>query len=340
MKRLCALLCLITAFVFGISNSVAESIIIDKNLGFDIEAPSIENYQGENLADYGNWELAYFVDEFYEPTNEMYVRNKKPFKGLFDNDAVNDKDLSAYVFVDLNVNASVANPENFFVWFRLLEYGEFRLKNTTDEGKMYNIRVMDADGTKYVFEGYMNPQQDYITPINSTECYKLIQILQKGGTIRFVITDPENDFVNYRFTIEDATGFASAYAREIVFPDPVASRIQGMYYSADEWFESDEKSALLLYALLEESGHLEEFIKNENVEDAFILNYGTNFAVWATFGEGSLGYIFFPGDEPLSALHQVSENLHWTQEWIDGLNTPYRRIDTEAWLKCLESVAE
>lgn len=156
-------------------------------------------------ADMGIWMLNAYVDEFDLPTDKYFIVNKNAFSGKFSNSATTDSELKAYVFCEKMDN----NVE--YIDIRLFEYGDYRVNNVFSTTRYYDVVMMDNDGTKYYLVGMIYPESSDVCIMDESAVDIIITALQKGGTVRFAITEQNNALTKYIFTIDDASGFDAAY---------------------------------------------------------------------------------------------------------------------------------
>ena len=82
----------------------------------------------------GNWEIAHYVDEFQEETDEKYI--KQSALGTFSNSATTNSDLVAHILVDKND-----------IRLRLQEYGRRYAKD--DESIRFRVKSGDSLVTEF-----------------------------------------------------------------------------------------------------------------------------------------------------------------------------------------------
>ncbi|MEG1014793.1 MAG: hypothetical protein RSI33_11115 [Clostridia bacterium] len=191
------LACLVLALTMALScaGAYAEWRVSDA-----ITAPAV--------ADTGMWKIRAFEDEFDMPTDEYYIFSSK-ISGSFSNSATTDSDLSTRVFCEENEGKS-------YISIRLIEYGEYIVKNAYSKNRFYNAIVMDCDGNKTYFNSdsgtgpimFGDSQDLYF--YDDKENQQIIDILKKGGTVRFAIIERDDSNTKYLFSF-DATGFDVIY---------------------------------------------------------------------------------------------------------------------------------
>ncbi|MEG1014795.1 MAG: hypothetical protein RSI33_11125 [Clostridia bacterium] len=158
-------------------------------------------------ADTGIWEIRTFVDEFDMPTDVYLICTAAV--GSFSNSATTDSDLGVGVFCEELSGKS-------YISILLLEYGEYRVKNDSSKARYYNAIVMDCDGNKTYFDsdrgtGPIMPGDDQeLYFADDKESQQIIDILKKGGTVRFAIIERDDSNTKYLFSF-DATGFDVIY---------------------------------------------------------------------------------------------------------------------------------
>ena len=144
----------------------------------------------------GVWEKRAFVDEFNLPTDDYYVINKAPFTGTFSNSATTNSDLLAYLIIDAD-----------YVGVRLIEYGDYVVKNSFSKDEVYSTALMDPAGEKYYFDGTMAAGSDRIV-YKSEARDMILDALCQDGIVRFSITEKDNEVSRYIFAVADTAGFA------------------------------------------------------------------------------------------------------------------------------------
>lgn len=169
----------------------------------DVLDAEIANRQKENPEapkNFGIWEIASFVDEFDQPTDERYVRNVEPFTGSFSTVSANNRDLDVYFSIDA-----------FYADIMLYRYGDRPLKNGSSKySDGYDILMMDSNKERYELYGQMPPNGDHIR-LDCKSRIMLEKALTLGGTVQFVIKNSEYETEEYKFSIEDASAFQTAY---------------------------------------------------------------------------------------------------------------------------------
>lgn len=146
-----------------------------------------------------NWEKAYYVDEFEQPTSEGYITNSELIVGTFSNSATTNSTLYVKFTVDKK-----------YVAIALAEYGSYVVKNSSSKySDSYKIILQSANGTKYNLTGELYPGGDRIV-IDTSYNATILSALKSGGEIKLYIEETEYSTSNYLFTV-DTTGFAEAY---------------------------------------------------------------------------------------------------------------------------------
>lgn len=189
----------------------SEGIVVSNNSEIDgtkLRLPSIrkqvENDKGS--ADNGIWHIEAYVDEFDLPTEETYVVSSQ-LTGKFSNSTTNNSEVTAYVYCMKEAVTGYGVYE--VISIRLFEYGNYRVQNIFSESKAYDIVVMDNAGSKYYLSGSMLSKGSEIM-IGGDDAQVIIGALQRGGTVRFAITD-NSVLTKYILTIENADGFDVVY---------------------------------------------------------------------------------------------------------------------------------
>lgn len=60
-----------------------------------------------NLNNTGIWNIAYYVDDFGEPTKKGYIRNPSYIRGTFSNTATQNSDLNVRFLIDSATDVSI-----------------------------------------------------------------------------------------------------------------------------------------------------------------------------------------------------------------------------------------
>lgn len=144
---------------------------------------------------FGGWEIAFYVDEFNNPTNQAYIRTDDILYGTFSNSATTDSILYARILIDANGIA-----------IKLWEYGrnEVNAYTSTD----YKITILDNGGTKHYTTGTMYKNGERIRLADWT----LVNLLQDNTQLKIYIQENSQYGVNstYLFSVNGGN-FNSIY---------------------------------------------------------------------------------------------------------------------------------
>lgn len=163
------------------------------------EAEEQERIRLENLNNTGMWEVAYYVDDFGEPTDEGYIRNTNWITGTFSNTATQNSRL--------NVRFLITNSSD--ISFKLYEYaGNNPVKAYSTE--RYRVLIQDNDGERYTFTATNYSDRIGFSAADSRTVHG---IFMKSGTIKFSVTEIETPTTQYQFTIENADWYENAYLK-------------------------------------------------------------------------------------------------------------------------------
>ncbi|MEG1196662.1 MAG: hypothetical protein RSE58_13900 [Clostridia bacterium] len=160
--------------------------------------------------DTGIWEIKAYKDEFDMPTDRNFIVSSV-ITGSFSNSATTDSDLFAIVAFK-----KFADVDETYIQIALCEYGKYIVKNASSKARYYNAIVMDCDGNKTYFDsdrgtGPIMPGDDQeLYFADDKESQQIIDILKKGGTVRFAIIERDDSNTKYLFSF-DATGFDVIY---------------------------------------------------------------------------------------------------------------------------------
>lgn len=174
-----------------------------------IESDKNDSIRLANINNLGIWEIGYFVDSFGEPTNDKYIKIKRPIYGTFSNSATQNSDLGVR-FIISGKNS---------IYIMLYEYNRSNpVKGYRDK---YRVLVKDCDGEKYNLSAssYDSDRLSfdvhaYDSDYNkSNDAERMFDILLKGGEIKFKIIDTDRSTTNYNFMIHNADWFENAYIK-------------------------------------------------------------------------------------------------------------------------------
>ena len=137
---------------------------------------------------FGSWEIAFYIDDFNNTTDEAYIRNSDFFYGTFSNSATTDSKLYAKVLIDADDIA-----------IKLWEYGRNEVKAYTSTD--YKITILDDSGTKHYTTGTMYKNGDRIQLADWT----LVNLLQFNTKLKIYIQEDSQYGVNstYLFSINN-----------------------------------------------------------------------------------------------------------------------------------------
>jgi len=153
--------------------------------------------------DVGEWKIAYYYDEFNQPTKDAYVTNTEYCSGTFSNSATTNSALSAMFIVD---------KENISIM--LFEYERYQVKNAYSQwSEFYNITMKTPDGKKTKLEAEMFSGDDRMY-ICDWDNYKedLLKALKSGGSVSFYIEEADSGMSTYLFSV-NSSNFAELYKK-------------------------------------------------------------------------------------------------------------------------------
>lgn len=169
-------------------------------------ASSSDKGTSDDSDDFGVWEIEYTVDKFDRPTDESFIRLKKPIDGTFSNSATTKSDCSFQIII-------FPYDGTFFVFIRIAEYGT-KLVKSSFETQIYDVTVLDRNGNEYIFEGsmskgsdllFVNYEKDYFYGADEDELIEFSDVVRDGGPISLYIEE-HNGTSSYLFTLEDTSG--------------------------------------------------------------------------------------------------------------------------------------
>lgn len=150
-------------------------------------------------ADFGLWEINYYVDEFQRPTDKAYISNKTRFTGTFSNSATTNSRLSIRIAA-----------EKDYIAILLYEYGSNLVKNSSSKYvDEYDVTIRTPDGKKTTFSGGINPGGNRIV-FSVKDMKSVLNILKSNQEIDFYIVESDRPTTSYLFTVEQSN-FAELY---------------------------------------------------------------------------------------------------------------------------------
>ncbi|MFI3240335.1 MAG: hypothetical protein R3Y22_07075 [Bacteroidales bacterium] len=147
-----------------------------------------------NIDNLGIWKVGYYVDDFGEPTKEVYITCD--IYGTFSNSATTNSDLRVRFLIDNNS-----------MRIQLYEYA--RNHPIKGEGTI-KFRVLDSNGKTHSFTTYNGKTGDNTV---SAPYFKVVKgILLDGGKITFIAVadDGYGTPSEYKFTVQNADFFENA----------------------------------------------------------------------------------------------------------------------------------
>lgn len=135
------------------------------------------------------WGIAYYVDEFNNPTNQAYMRNTEVFVGVFSNSATTNSIVYARVLID---------SEDIAI--RLWEYGSNAVKGYTTT--TYNIIILDDNEGKHYTTGTLYKNGDRIFLEDNT----FIALLQMNNKLKIYIEEDSKYGYNSNYIFEAENG--------------------------------------------------------------------------------------------------------------------------------------
>ena len=148
----------------------------------------------------GMWEIAYYVDEFGDPSNNGFIRNTNLISGVFSNSATDGSSLKVKFLIDSEDDVDIM----------LYEYDDNMVKGRDDS---YSILVRYKGGNELslVAKNY----SDRLS-IAKKDAKKLINaFMQHGGEFKFIIREVSSYGISskYNFVIENVGGITKAFEK-------------------------------------------------------------------------------------------------------------------------------
>ena len=124
-----------------------------------------------NINNLGIWQVGYYVDNFGDPTNEGYIRNKILIRGSFSNTATQNSAL--------DVKFLISNSRDISIM--LYEYARNNPVKAVSSDS-YTVRMKDSNGNKITLRAVNYSDR---LGFNKTDSRKVHNILLRGGRIQF-----------------------------------------------------------------------------------------------------------------------------------------------------------
>lgn len=181
----------------------------------------------------GSWEIDHYVDDFGDPTDDVYIRGI--FTGVFSDTETAGSFLTAIVCFD---------PESAAFSFRMLELGNKKAAYSSDEEDAIEFKIKVSSGD--IYEGTLigiAPNEDlYLT--GSDDLSTVLEVaLLSDEEIRCVINIGNS---KYNFTI-DGIGFRSCLTEFGILPyvEAQALRETEDYDGAVAYFEWNDQNCVI-----------------------------------------------------------------------------------------------
>lgn len=152
----------------------------------------------DDVSTESQWAKYYYVDDFGDATDEVYLTTKKAIYGTFTNSATQDSLLKIYPLID-ETNSS----------FVLYEYEDSLVTGSSDYPGKYIILIRDEKGKDWSIGGSNFGDRVAIQSIKR-DLFNNLLVTNKHLKVR--ITEQSNYYPSsYRFDI-DTTGFKELYS--------------------------------------------------------------------------------------------------------------------------------
>ena len=145
-----------------------------------------------------SWKLAHYVDDFKQPTDEMYIYSAD-ITGTFSNSAADDEELIAVLVID---------PEDVTLF--LYEYGEYLVTGYSSSTTSFTVKMRDMNGndTNLTANLYANGDRLFFT---ESSAEKVKEVFMQGGKVSFYLQNNRRKIETYLFTLTDTKGFDEAW---------------------------------------------------------------------------------------------------------------------------------
>lgn len=163
-----------------------------------------ENKTDESTTSGKNWEVAYYVDDFKDYTDQAYLRNKNRIRGTFSNSATTNSNLEARFLIDSRDEVS----------FMLYEYGYSQVKESDTD---YWVRIKTEDGKTELLSGKM--YSDRVT-LDKEGSNKVFDAFCAGGTVKFYVQE-RNEYSKstYNFEVDNDGDEFTQLAKNLATPE-------------------------------------------------------------------------------------------------------------------------
>ena len=172
--------------------SDAEKIATPSDPAVDDSQPSV-------------WETAYYLDEFNQPTDNVYIGNIERLTGSYESSNVTNGELAVEIRIDGSKISII-----------LYENGSTKVKNGEQADILFPVLVKKADGSTFSVNGVMESGADCITiPESQVDCVLLgpdteqarstsiaTALCAERGEVSFYITRDDQPATSYLFSAE------------------------------------------------------------------------------------------------------------------------------------------
>lgn len=146
-----------------------------------------------------SWKKAYYVNDFNEKTSSWYLQGV--FYGEFSNSATASSELKAVFFVEHDYSS---NFRYDMFRIRLVEYGSNPVNYKTTDTSHIEIKIK-IDNRTYTDTPWSLDETEMVICRENKIFEPILQALESGREIKFVIQENKYTTSTYRFTV-DSTG--------------------------------------------------------------------------------------------------------------------------------------
>jgi hypothetical protein len=176
------------------------SIFIGSSVYAQSDAAQAKRIEDFKRNDNSGWTIKYFVNEWGDSTDKLFITTLNRIKGTFSSFITTDSDAGLEPIFSL--------PNNFA--FKLYHYDRAIEKNLYSHTVRYSIQLEDSTGQRFVVYASLASGETTFY-FDSTDRDTVLNCFLKGGRIRMFIKNLEENLNSYRFSISDTNGFAAAY---------------------------------------------------------------------------------------------------------------------------------
>jgi len=171
------------------------------------------------------WTIMNFVDDFGDPTDEIYLKTKTDLSGVFSNSATTNSKLTARILIPYKK-----------VQLKMNEYGSLPVKGSISKIR-YKIIAKMADGTTEDWGSAWNYSDRII--FNSKQSKKIIIALASGKAFKLSLQENTpsefaSNSASYVVVIPQSVGFSTMFKKAFPASFPAVSTTKDLTVDNDK----------------------------------------------------------------------------------------------------------